>query len=100
MYSFRSRKTRTPCQASAGEASVIYVHTLCCRGTLKVGGVIACRQSLLLNRRVLVEKMRSIPAKAKELIEALEDCKDGPHVDICRTLPQLISDLQSDLGKQ
>lgn len=56
------------------------------------------RHTLELNRRVLVEKMRSIPAAAKELSDELEDCKDGPYLEACSKLPQLITQLQADLA--
>lgn len=55
------------------------------------------RENLELNRRVLIAKMRSIPAKAQQLSDELEECKDGPYVDCCARLPELITQFQREL---
>ncbi|KAK9844583.1 hypothetical protein WJX74_004300 [Apatococcus lobatus] len=55
------------------------------------------RENLEQNRSVLVTKMRSLPTKAQELVEALEPCKNGPYVECCRKLPRLIAKLQAEL---
>ena len=55
------------------------------------------RENLELNRRVLIAKMRSIPAKAQELVDELEECKDGPYVEACAKLSALVSQFQHEL---